>query len=131
MECGKVFLKRWFCFFKKRRISIKNLLRYSIVKTKIQEKTIILYIVLKQYFIMSKKEESGEDKERIQLGYRTSVKARSRLEEIVKNLPLELNANLSNIQEAIIMAYLKTNPIPEDAKKTEILITKMRRGELK
>jgi len=76
---------------------------------------------------MIQKEESGG---RIQLGYRVSVKARSRLEEIIKNLPPELNANLSNVQEAIIMAYLKANPTPKDREVTGQLIIKLRRGEL-
>ena len=77
---------------------------------------------------MPQKEESEG---RIQLGFRTSVNARCRLEEIIKGLPPELNANLSNIQEAIIMAYLVANPTPRDVEKTELLILKMRRGELK
>ena len=76
---------------------------------------------------MIQKEESGE---RIQLGYRVSVKARSRLEEIIKNLPPELNANLSNVQEAIIMAFLAENPAPKDQIMTEQLTIKLRRGEL-
>ena len=80
---------------------------------------------------MSQKEESGECEGRVQLGYRLPFEARNRLEKIIKELPAELDANLSNIQEAIIMAFLKTNPAPKDQITSERLIIMLRRGELK
>jgi len=79
---------------------------------------------------MVKREESGKSKERTNLSYTLSAKARERIEEIVEKMPRELDANLSNIQEAIMMAYLKSNIAPQDCILAARLLKKLRRGEL-
>jgi len=80
---------------------------------------------------MEKEENGRKAKKRANLSYTLPRQARQRLEEIVKNLPKELAANLSNVQEAITLTYLITNPKPRDQIITERLLKMLRREELK
>jgi hypothetical protein len=65
---------------------------------------------------------------RTMLSYRLSEDARDKLENWIEEIPVEFAMTISDLQEAITMAYLKTEPTSEDALE---LIKKLRRGELK
>lgn len=65
------------------------------------------------------------------LSAQVPAEVRGRVEAVKKALGPIFDVSLSEVQEAILTAFFVANKQPEDAKKIEDLVRRIRSGELK